>query len=371
MRGRATGDAERSALRILIAPGAFKHSLSAREAAHCIRAGLERSGLGAELELLPIADGGNSFLDAFLERGGHRVSLEVQDALGSPRVAAYARMPDGTAVIEMAQASGLEGLARLDAMAASTFGTGQLLQAAWQGGARRLLIGLGGSATTDGGMGCLRALGVLFEGDTLGTVRAMDAAAVRAWREAEVVLACDVDNPVVGPRGAAAVFGPQKGASADDVLALDTALRHFFGVIGPEVLDLPGGGAAGGLGAGLVAVLGARIVSGIDLLLDECGFDALVSRCDLVVTGEGRLDSQTLGGKGPHGVALRALRFGVPTVALVGSVDVDEVLLRAAGFAGVMPIAPGPMSLAASLERAGELVERAALRLGHLLRLSG
>lgn len=362
-------------LRILIAPGAFKHSLSAQQAAQCIRAGLERSGLDASLELLPIADGGNSFLDSFCARGARRIEVQVQDALGSPRVAAYGMLDEGTAVIEMAQASGLEGLPRLAPLTASTFGTGELLQAAWQQGARRFLIGLGGSATTDGGAGCLRALGVRFcdaGGETvtaLERVQAVDASALAAWSEADILLACDVQNPVVGPRGAAMVFAPQKGASLGEARQLDEALRHFFGVVGPQVLELPGGGAAGGLAAGLVALLGARIVSGIELVLDEIGFDHLLAGADLVITGEGQLDEQTLGGKGPHGVALRAARAGVPTVALVGSLQADETELRQAGFAAVVPLCTGPMSRTEALERAESLLEKAALRLGYLLQL--
>jgi glycerate 2-kinase len=374
-------------MKIIIAPGAFKHSLSARAAAEAIERGLVKSGLGAEFRLLPIADGGNGTLDAFLAGGGERIETEALDPLGRRIRAAFGLLPDGeTAVIEMALASGLELVRRdeLNAIKASTYGTGILMQAALDAGARRVIVGIGGSATTDGGAGCLQALGVRLldadmnllptGADALAQVRQVDFSGLDSrWQQVEVIVAADVENPAVGPNGTAAVYGPQKGANPAEVDFLDRVLTHFFGVIaaqtGKDVRDVPGGGAAGALAAGLMTCLPARIQSGADLTLDYNGFDAAVSTADLVITGEGRMDSQTLSGKGPIGAARRAKQLGVPTVALVGGLQIDDALLHEAGLQAVLPIIPGPMPLDEALQRAAELLEMAARRLGYLLQL--
>ncbi len=373
---------------ILIAPGAFKHSLTAVAAAAAIDRGLRRSGLAADTVRLPIADGGNGTLDAFLAGGGRRVPLSVQDPLGRPVQAAFGLLDDGqTAVVEMALASGLELLrpGELNPLVASTYGTGQLLRAALETGARRIIVGMGGSATVDGGAGCLQALGVRLldaygrdvprGGGALGSVAAVDAAGLDPrWREVELIIASDVENPAVGAAGAAAVFGPQKGAGPHEVRVLESGLRHFFGRVseqhGVDVRETRGGGAAGALAAGLLAFLGGRIESGIDLILDERGFDRLLERADLVITGEGRMDEQTIFGKGPIGVARRAAARGVPTVALVGGLLADDEQLHEAGLQAVLSIVTEPMTLEAALRRAPELLERAALRLGYLLAIN-
>lgn len=374
-------------MKVVIAPGAFKHSLSAAEAGRRIGAGLERSLLQIELHYTPIADGGNGTLDAFLAAGGERYALTVTGPLGAPVQAAWALLPDGeTAVVEMALASGMELLPRsaLDPLRATTYGTGELMQAALDAGARRVIVGMGGSATVDGGAGCLQALGVRLldaagqavgpGGGALAQVATIDTGALDPrWREVEVIIASDVDNPTLGPNGAAAVFGPQKGATPADVETLERGLRHFFTLVadtlGVDVRDTPGGGAAGAFSAGLMAFLGGRIVSGIDLVLDYGGFDAHLRDADLVVTGEGQMDAQTVQGKGPIGVARRAAAAGVPTVALVGGLRADDALLHEAGLAAVLPIVTHPMPLDEAIARAGELVEQAALRLGYLLAL--
>ncbi len=372
-------------MRIVIAAGAFKHSLSAADAAEAIARGLRRSGLGADVLLLPIADGGNGTLAAALSNGGQRIPVTVRDPLDRPVEAAFGRIGD-TAVIEMALASGLELLRpeELDPLRASTYGTGQLMQAALDGGAQRVVVGVGGSATVDGGAGCLSALGVRFLdaagcevapcGGDLHLIRRIDASGLDPrWREVEVIIASDVDNPTLGADGAAAVFGPQKGATPAQVDLLEANLRHFFTLtaeqIGVDVRAARGGGAAGALSAGLMAFLGGRIASGIDLILDLRGFDDLLKECDLVITSEGRMDAQTVHGKGPIGVARRAARRGVPTVALVGGLEVDDTLLHEAGLSAALPIVDRPMPLETALEQADALVERAALRLGYLLRL--
>jgi len=372
---------------IIIAPGAFKHSLSAREAAEAMARGLERSGLEGERVILPIADGGNGTLDAFLANGGERIETTVRDPLNRPTRAALGLLPDGeTAVVEMALASGLELLRadELDALGASTYGTGQLLQTALERGARRIVVGMGGSATVDGGAGALQALGVRLldaqgadippGGGGLSRVAQVDSSRLDPrWREVDVIIASDVTNPTNGETGAAAVFGPQKGASAEDVVILERNLTHFFGVVreqaGVDVLAVEGGGAAGALSAGLMAFLGGRIESGVDLLLDFNGFDAHLKNAGLVLTGEGQMDAQTVYGKGPIGVARRAREQGVATVALVGGLNTDDAVLHEAGIAAVLPVIPKPMTLEAALEQAAALVEGAALRLGYLLQI--
>jgi glycerate 2-kinase len=377
---------------LLIAPGAFKGSLTAAAAARAIERGLRRAGL-QQLRLLPIADGGDGTLDAFVQAGASPVPVQVLDPLGRPHTAAYAVLTiddTPTAVIEMAKASGLALLRRdeLDPMRASTYGTGELMRAALEGGARRTIIGMGGSATNDGGAGCLQALGVRLldedgrdippGGGGLALLHTIDVTGLDPrWREVEVIIASDVENPPVGERGAAAVFGPQKGATAEQIRILDANLLQFFTLIseqlGVDVRTTPGGGAAGAFSAGLMAFLNGRIESGVDLILDLLHFEALLDDTALVVTGEGRMDSQTVDGKGPIGVARRARVRGVPTVALVGGLlDEDGRLderLHEAGIAAVLPIVSKPMPLEEAISRGAELLEVAALRLGYLLQL--
>lgn len=372
-------------VKILIAPGAFKNSLSAAETARVIGVGLQRSGLALQLHYVPIADGGNGTLDAFLASGGARFERVVRGPLGAPVTAAWGLLADGeTAVVEMALASGLELLTpeTLDPLRATTYGTGELLRASLDGGAKRVIVGMGGSATVDGGAGCLQALGVRLldaagrevgpGGGGLADVATIDVSGLDPrWREVDVVIASDVQNPTLGPDGAAAVFGPQKGATPDDVDVLECNLHHFFTVVadtlGVDVRATVGGGAAGAFSAGLMAFLGGRIVSGIDLVLDHGGFDAHLRDADLVITGEGQMDTQTVQGKGPIGVARRALAAGVPTVALVGGLRADDALLHEAGLAAVLPIVTHPMSLDEAIADAAALVEQAALRLAYVL----
>ncbi len=372
-------------MHILVAPGAFKNSLTATAAAQIIARGLKRSGLEAEFTLLPIADGGNGTLDAFLATGGDRISKTVLGPLGEEIEAAFGLIDNGrTAVIEMALASGLELLPanKLDAMRTTTYGTGQLLQAALDAGVERVIIGMGGSATVDGGAGCMQALGVRFldadgreighGGGALDQVARVDVSALDPrWRDVDVIIAADVDNPVLGERGAAYVFGPQKGAAPQQVERLEANLTHFFTLIaeqlGVDVRNAAGGGAAGGLAAGLMAFLGGHIVPGLDLLCQFNGFDAHLQQADLVITGEGRMDEQTIYGKGPFGVAQRAHAAGVPAVALVGGLAVDDAVLHEAGLQAVLPIVNAPMPLEQALRQAETLLEQAALRLGYLL----
>ncbi len=375
-------------MKILIAPGAFKHSLTAFEAAEAMARGLKKSGLQAELQLMPAADGGNGTLEAFLVAGGERVTIPVADPLMRPIQADYGLLDAGkTAVIEMALASGLELLKphELNPFLATTYGTGQLMQHALERGATRFIIGMGGSATVDGGAGALQALGVYFADEHgkpiapgnagLASIISLHANQLDPrWQQVDIIIASDVDNPAVGADGAAAVFGAQKGATFNDIPILESHLIHYFKQIqhwhGIDVSHTEGGGAAGALAAGLLAFLGGRIQSGVELLLEQSGFRAQLADTDLVITGEGQLDSQTIHGKTPHGIARVAREYNVPTIAFAGSLNADDFMLHDAGFQAVLPIMDKPMSLEEALARAKQLVERAALRLGYILKMS-
>ena len=329
-------------MKILIAAGAFKQSLTAAEACGAIEQGLKRSGLAAEIERLPIADGGNGTLEAFLATGGERITLPVIDPLQRPIHADYGLTEAGkTAVIEMALASGLELLtpSELNPLIATTYGTGQLMADALSRGVERIIIGLGGSATVDGGMGCLQALGLQLRdgrghevspgGGGLADIVSFDDAGMdRRWRDIEIVIASDVENPTLGEKGAARIFGPQKGADADMVELLERNLTHCFTVLyeqrGIDLRNVKGGGAAGAFAAGLMAFLNCKIVSGIDLVLEHNRFREKLADSALVITGEGQIDGQTLDGKGPIGVAKLAGEYGVPTIALVGGLNIDD-----------------------------------------------
>ena len=379
-------DSER--MRILVAAGAFKQSLTAAEACAAIARGLEESGLRAAVEQLPIADGGNGTLDAFLAGGGERIGIQVLDPLMRPIQAEYGLIDDGrAAVIEMALASGLELLqpAELNPLVATTYGTGQLMADALERGVERIIIGLGGSATVDGGMGCLSALGLKLldaRGHAIppggGGLAALDTIYAggmdERWRDVEIVIASDVENPTLGERGAARVFGPQKGADPAMVELLERNLRHCFTLVheqlGVDVREVKGGGAAGAFAAGLMALLNCRLEPGIDLVLAHNRFREKLAACALVITGEGQIDAQTLDGKGPLGVAKLAAAQGLPTIALVGGLNIDDRALHAAGVQAAFSIVDKPMPLEDALANAEDLTRRAALRLGYVLRLA-
>jgi glycerate 2-kinase len=374
-------------MRVVIAPTAFKHSLSPRAAASAIERGLARSLPGASLVSVPIADGGDGFLDTLLSQGGERIACTALDPRGRPIEAAYGLRPDGTAIIEMALASGIAllGDAERDPMTATSYGTGQLLAGALASGARRIVVGLGGSATVDGGAGALAALGVRFlNGDgrpfdpvpaRLPDLASVDLAGLDPrWREVQVLVAADVDNPPTGPAGAAAVFGPQKGARPPDIARLELALERLLAVLaqatGADLRQMPAGGAAGGMAAGLAAVLNARILPGFDLVSDELGLPAHLAGADWLVTGEGKLDGQSLAGKGPIAIARLARQLGVRTAAIVGDLAIDEGTLAAHGIDVVIPLVTGPMTSQEAIAQAPALLERAAFRFGAILALA-
>jgi glycerate 2-kinase len=326
--------------RYLLAPLEFKGSLTAAEAAEAMRKGLEAAGAAAEVEVLPLADGGPGTAEALVAAlKGAWHTVPVQDPLGRLVEATYGTWADGTAgIVEMAQASGLVRLTpgERNARRASSFGTGELIRAAVAGGVRTLMVGLGGSATNDGGAGLLQALGVRLRdvqgrelppgGAALRDLVRMDLdGAMRQMREVEVTCVTDVTNPLTGPQGASAVYGPQKGATHADIALLDSALGHFAEVVrrqlGLDVSREAGMGAAGGLGFGLRVVFGARLVRGFEHVAEVVHLDEHLSRCDVVLTGEGRLDAQSRQGKGPVALAERARRAGKKVVAFAGSVE--------------------------------------------------
>ncbi|NPD03818.1 glycerate kinase [Nocardioides sp. zg-1308] len=318
--------------RVLLAPDKFKGSLPAHEVARALAEGVRRVRPDAVLDSLPVADGGDGTLDAAVASGFERVEVVVDGPTGEPVATSYARR-GSTAVVEMADACGLVRLPGgvLAPMTASSRGLGHVVAAALDAGCRDLVVGIGGSASTDGGVGMLTALGASVDGDRLDLTGLHPALA-----EARVVAACDVDNPLTGRDGAAAVYGPQKGADPAQVATLDERLARWADLVaaatGADRRDEPGAGAAGGVGFGLVAVLGAELRPGIALMLDLLGFADRVAGSRLVVTGEGSLDEQSLRGKAPVGVSSAAARAGAPVVAVCGRNLLTGHQLAAAGI---------------------------------------
>lgn len=340
---------------VVVAPDKFKGSLTALEAATAIAAGLRAGRPGVQARILPIADGGDGTLDAAVAAGYERVQLRVSGPTGELVHAAIALRGD-TAIVEMAQASGMQRLpgGRPAPLTASTFGTGELVRASLDRGARNVVLGIGGSATTDGGSGMARALGARFLAAD-GTELPPGGAALAELSRIDidnldprlagvtVTVAIDVDNPLFGREGAAYVYGPQKGATPEDVRVLDAALRRYAKVltrtVGVDISAVPGAGAAGGLGAGAMAFLKATPRSGISLLLDLVGFREALEGASLVVTGEGSLDLQSLRGKAVMGVTRAAAQAGVPVVVLAGRVELSPDEASQAGFAATYALA--------------------------------
>ena len=365
-------------MRIVCAPDSFKHSMSALTAALAMAAGVRRVQPNARCDIMPMADGGEGTTQAIVDAvGGQLVRVDVRDALGRPQRARYGIVPTKLAVIEVAQAAGLELIApdERDPLAASTYGVGQMIRDALNRGARRLIVGLGGSATNDGGAGLLAALGARLlgidgrplppGGGPLLDLMDIDLTGLDArLASRQIDLACDVDNPLLGPQGASAVFGPQKGASPAQVELLDRALTRFADVLeaaaGRRVRDLPGAGAAGGLGVPLLALTDARIRPGVEIVAEAVGLAARVAGADYVFTGEGSLDAQTLRGKTPLGVLRVAEAAGVPVVMFGGRVDdVARRALRGRVIA-LMPVTPPGVDLDDALRRAPEFLADAA-----------
>ncbi|MEV7353630.1 glycerate kinase [Kitasatospora sp. NPDC091276] len=369
---------------VVVAPDKFKGTLEGAEVAARIAAGVRRAAPGVEVRELPVADGGEGTLAAALAAGFTRVPAKVAGPTGLPVDAALAVRGD-TAVVELAQSSGLARLpgGRTAPLAAGSYGVGQLIGRAVALGAKRIVLGLGGSACTDGGAGMVQALGArLLDADGAelppggAALRRLDRIELGPLADVlagvEIVVACDVDNPLLGPRGATAVYGPQKGADGDDLVILEEGLTRFADQValatGRDVRDAPGAGAAGGVGFAALALLGATMRPGIELLLELLGFDEAVRGARLVVTGEGCLDAQTLHGKAPAGVASAAARAGVRVAAVAGRLELSEPEWRAAGFAAAIALTDLAEQPGDSMTKAGELAEVAGERLaGELL----
>lgn len=377
-------------MHILIAPNTFKHSLDTFQAAEAIRAGLEKSALEATYTLFPIADGGEGMLDILVRHfQGQKVPVAVHDPLGRQISACYGLIGEGrTAVIELASASGLKWLqpTELNPLAASTYGTGQLMRAALDAGVQDFIIGLGNSATVDGGTGLLQALGVLFLdaagrplGHGAGELAGLDRIDVSALDPrlagCRIRVACDVENPLLGPQGAAHVFGPQKGADAAMVVQLEAYLSRLREVtlqaLGKDMAQVRHGGAAGGTAAALQAFLSAELVPGVEYILELTGFAQQISSADLLITAEGEINLQTLAGKGPYGAARLARQHQVPAIALTGQIPADLDLTRFTCFHAVFPISRGPVRLEEALASTAADLERTAWQIGNLLQLQG
>lgn len=350
-------------MRIVIAPDSFKESLSAVAVAQALAAGVHDVIPDADIVCVPMADGGEGSLDVVLAAtSGQRRSARVMNANGEYVAADWGWLGQGSAFIEMAAAAGLEHIPadQRRPLTATTYGVGQLITQALDAGARRIMLALGGSATTDGGAGLLQALGVQLL-DKQGHALSYGGAALRQLHslsladldprlaQVEFQIAIDVDNTLCGPSGAAAIFGPQKGASPNDVAVLDAGLSQFADVcaryVRKDERNIPGMGAAGGLGFAISSFFNAKILTGVDLVAGLCGLDHALRNAQLVLTGEGRMDAQTILGKTPVGVARYAGRHGIPVVAIVGSLGEGYQAVYGAGISAAFSLVPGPMSL--------------------------
>ena len=370
--------------KILLVPDSFKGTLSSRQVCQVMAGQLRRFFPQAQVKSIPVADGGEGSVEAFLAAaGGERRTRTVTGPFGEPVEAFYGILGDDrTAVIEMAACAGLplaEG--RLNPERATTYGVGELLLAAKEAGCTKAILGLGGSCTNDGGVGAAAALGAKFTradgaafiptGGTLGEIAALDVSPVaQALQGMELTAMCDIDNPLYGEAGAAAVFAPQKGADAAMVARLDAGLRHLGQVsarcLGRDFSHLPGAGAAGGLGFGMAAFCGAQLRMGIDAVLDAVGFDSLLPGTDVVFTGEGKIDSQSARGKVVSGVAVRCRKAGVPVVAVVGQIGQGFEEMYQQGLTAVFSINRAAQPFAESRFHAGENL---ALTMENIVRL--
>ena len=374
-------------MKIVIAPDSFKESLSALQVAGAIEAGMREVFPDADYIKVPVADGGEGTVQALIDAtGGWRVDQRVTGPLGEPVAAFYGRTGDGGAVIEMAAASGLELVppGQRDPRSATSRGTGELILHALDAGARRFVLGVGGSATNDGGAGMLQALGAcLLDADDrpIGPGGAELARLARIGiegldprlLESEFHIACDVSNPLTGPRGASAIFGPQKGATPAMVDQLDANLAHYADIVardlGRDERDLPGAGAGGGIALAMVVFLRGRLRPGIEIVTEAVKLDAAVRGADMVITGEGRIDGQTVNGKTPMGVARLAARHGVPVIAIGGGLAPDAGAVHAHGIDAVFAAVSRPCTVAEALAAAECNLRTAARNMAAALKL--
>ncbi len=368
-------------MKIVIVAQGYKGNLSALQVCRAIENGVKRAVPDAMTAIVPMADGGEGTMEALVAAmGGEIIPAEVTGPLGKRVTARWGLLSDKvTGVIEMAAASGLALVPpqELNPLLTTTYGTGELILDAMEKGCRKLIIGIGGSATNDGGVGMAQALGVrlldgkgaplTFGGAALADLEHIDITAIDPrLADCDIVVASDVTNPLCGPQGASAVYGPQKGATEEMVARLDAALAHYAGVLkkdlGINIRDVPGAGAAGGLGAGLIAFLKAELLPGIDIVIQATGLAQHLKGAALVFTGEGRLDNQTARGKVPVGVARKAKTLGLPVVAIVGEIGDGYQEVYDQGIDAVFSIAPGPISLDRCLAEAEELTSDIAER---------
>jgi len=375
-------------MKILICPDSFKESLSAIEVCDCVERGLKKADSRFEVEKIPLADGGEGTVKALvLATHGRSLKCRVSDPLGRKIWARYGILGDGkTAIIEMAAASGLAlvPVKKRNPLVTTTYGTGEMIANALGRGCRKIIVGIGGSATVDGGAGMAQALGarlldgkgqeISFGGGEIEKVKKIDLKFMdKRIARTEFVIASDVRNPLLGPRGAARVYGPQKGATAKMVERLEKGLSNLARVIRKElsvsVENLPGSGAAGGLGAGLYAFLGAKMESGVELVMRIAGLEARIKKANLVITGEGQLDRQTLYGKAVMGVIKTARKYRVPIVCIAGSIMPEAKDLYRFGVKGLLSIITMPMSLQQAMEKSRSLLINASENLGHILNL--
>lgn len=368
-------------MKIVIAPQDFKGSISAQKVAEAIASGIRRVLPDAETVMVPLSDGGDGIVDALVySTGGKTMTTKATGPLGKKVMAKWGILGDGvTGVVEMSKASGITLVPRgkLNPLMATTYGTGELIRAALDVGCHKLIIGIGGSATNDGGAGMAQALGVKFldnkgqelpwGGAALANLGRVDISRLEPrLAGCQVIAACDVTNPLCGEQGASMIYGPQKGATQEMCRELDAALSHYAEVIkrdlGVDVKDMPGTGAAGGLGAGLVAFLGAQLRSGTEIVSEAVGLDNYLRGASLVFTGEGRIDRQTLFGKTISSVAGKAKKFKIPVVAIVGEIAGDSREFSNHGIDAVLSITPGPISLREAMVKAEKLTADAAER---------
>lgn len=369
-------------MKIVIAPDSFKGSLTAKQVAESIERGIRKVKKNIHIEKVPMADGGEGTVQSLVDATeGRMVYTKVFDPLMRKIEAFYGILGDGsTAIIEMSAASGLPLISKEEKnpLVTTTYGTGQLFMHALNQGCRSFVIGIGGSATNDGGVGMMKALGVRFidsqgqdigfGGGELDKIHTIDISGLdNRISDCQITVACDVDNPLCGLRGASRVFGPQKGATEEMVEVLDSNLAHYAKAIksqlGISIIDVPGAGAAGGLGGGLMAFLQAKLKRGIDIVIDATGLEESIKGAALVITGEGSIDYQTQFGKTPYGVAMVAKKYGIPVIAIAGSIGKDAYTLYEKGFNSIFSIMDKPMTLEEAIENSEVLLENTAERI--------
>lgn len=365
-------------MKIVIAPQAFKGSLSALNVANAVQKGVRRIFPDAQILTCPVADGGDGTLETLVESSGGKImETNVADPTGKPIVAQWGAMGDGnTAVIEMARTSGLAllTLEERDPLNATTYGLGEIIVSALNKGFRKFIVGIGGSATNDAGAGMAQALGIrlmdregrnlVFGGAALQNLSVIDTSSIdQRVLESNFQIACDVNNPLTGPEGASAVYGPQKGATEENVRQLDSALGVFAEVtkrdLGKDISNLEGAGAAGGLGAGMIAFVEGHLRAGVDIVLDTVNLAEKLESADLVITGEGSIDFQTVYNKAPIGVARMAKARGIPTIGISGMLGKNYQIVHNHGIDAALSIANGPISLEESLQNAPSLISEA------------